>query len=58
MRFPDSMSLGYLEDHDEVLLEAWCGEAGDGIGFGECRGTLLPASKRGYFKLYRVLIVD
>lgn len=31
---------GYLEDHETVLLEGYCGE---GVGFGECIGTLLPA---------------
>jgi fumarylacetoacetase len=31
---------GYLEDGETVVLDGFCG---DGIGFGECAGTLLPA---------------
>jgi fumarylacetoacetase len=40
--------MKYLEDDDEIILDAWCGNA-DGreiaLGFGECRGKLLPAFK-------------
>ncbi|KAK3674837.1 hypothetical protein LTR78_005181 [Recurvomyces mirabilis] len=34
---------GYLEDGDEIILEGWCG-GGNGValGFGECRGRILP----------------
>jgi fumarylacetoacetase len=35
----------FLADGDEVILRGWC--AGDGrarIGFGECRGLVLPAA--------------
>ena len=35
----------FLADGDEVILRGWCG--GDGrvrIGFGECRGAVLPAA--------------
>jgi fumarylacetoacetase len=45
MQFPHGTSLGYLEDHDEVVLEAWCCESENRIGFVECRGTLLPLSQ-------------
>ena len=31
---------GYLEDGETVVLDGYCG---DGVGFGECAGTLLPA---------------
>ncbi|KAK6443022.1 hypothetical protein LTR95_000736 [Oleoguttula sp. CCFEE 5521] len=31
---------GYLEDGEVVTLDGYCGE---GVGFGECVGTLLPA---------------
>ena len=31
---------GYLEDRETVVLDGFCG---DGVGFGECAGTLLPA---------------
>ncbi|KAF2712237.1 fumarylacetoacetate hydrolase [Pleomassaria siparia CBS 279.74] len=36
--------LGYLEDGDEIVLEGWCGEGEERVGFGECRGVLLPAT--------------
>ncbi len=34
----------YLEDGDEVALRGWCGGSGSHhrIGFGVCRGKLLP----------------
>lgn len=35
---------GFLEDGDTVILRGWCEKAGAArIGFGECRGTVLPA---------------
>jgi len=35
---------GFLEDGDVVILRGWCERAGARrIGFGECRGTVLPA---------------
>ena len=34
----------FLEDGDTVVMRAWCETPGaKRIGFGECRGTLLPA---------------
>ena len=34
----------FLEDGDCVILRAWCEREGYArIGFGECRGTVLPA---------------
>jgi fumarylacetoacetase len=34
----------FLEDGDTVVIRGWCEKAGaTRIGFGECRGTLLPA---------------
>ena len=34
----------FLEDGDSVVLKAWCEKEGARrIGFGECRGTVLPA---------------
>jgi len=34
----------YLEDGDEVIIRGWCeGKDGLRIGFGECRGVVLPA---------------
>jgi len=35
---------GFLEDGDTIVLRAWCERDGARrIGFGECRGTVLPA---------------
>jgi len=35
---------GFLEDGDTIVLRAWCQREGARrIGFGECRGTVLPA---------------
>jgi fumarylacetoacetase len=37
-------SRSFLEDGDTVILRGFCGRAGARrIGFGECRGTVLPA---------------
>ena len=34
----------FLQDGDSVIFKAWCEQAGCArIGFGECRGTVLPA---------------
>ena len=34
----------FLEDGDEITIRGWCERAGQRrIGFGECRGTVLPA---------------
>ena len=39
---------GFLEDGDTVVLRAYCEGAGARrIGFGECRGTVLPARAQG-----------
>jgi fumarylacetoacetase len=34
----------FLEDGDEVIMRGYCEGAGVRIGFGECRGTILPAT--------------
>jgi fumarylacetoacetase len=40
----DGSRRSFLEDGDEVVLRAWCGREGAArIGFGECRGVVLPA---------------
>lgn len=38
--FPNRM---FLQDRDEVVFTAWCGSPQGGVGFGECRGVVLPA---------------
>lgn len=45
---PVSLSGGdmrrYLEDGDTVFLRGYCGTEETGlVGFGECKGTILPA---------------
>jgi fumarylacetoacetase len=35
----------FLADGDEVIVRGWCEAEGRvRIGFGECRGTVLPAT--------------
>jgi fumarylacetoacetase len=35
----------FLDDGDEVIMRAFCERSGNPrIGFGECRGTILPAA--------------
>jgi fumarylacetoacetase len=41
---PHEETRKFLEDGDEVILRAWCSRPGAArIGFGECRGVVLPA---------------
>ena len=45
LRLPNGEVRGYLEDGDEIIMRGYCRRAGAArIGFGECRGTVLPAS--------------
>ena len=42
---PDGTERKFLQDGDEVIMRAYCEREGFArIGFGECRGTILPAS--------------
>ncbi len=44
IRLSNGETRSYLEDGDTVILRAYCERAGfRRIGFGECRGTVLPA---------------
>jgi len=44
LSLPNGEQRTFLEDGDEVILRARCRREGyPSIGFGECRGTLLPA---------------
>jgi fumarylacetoacetase len=46
LHLPNGEQRKFLEDGDEVILRGWCEREGyPRIGFGECRGTILPASK-------------
>ncbi len=44
LELPTGEERAFLEDGDEVMMRAWCEKEGlSRIGFGECRGTVLPA---------------
>ncbi|KAE8335101.1 hypothetical protein BDV24DRAFT_171551 [Aspergillus arachidicola] len=43
LEFPNGTTVRYLEDGDEIVLDAWCDNGTGRIGFGECRGKLLPS---------------
>lgn len=43
-RLPNGEQRRFLEDGDEVMIRAWCEREGRArIGFGECRGIIVPA---------------
>jgi fumarylacetoacetase len=44
LEYPDGTKVKYLNDGDEIVLEAWCDNGTRCIGFGECRGSILPSS--------------
>jgi fumarylacetoacetase len=44
LTLPDGETRTFLEDGDAVILRGWCEKAGFArVGFGECRGVVLPA---------------
>ncbi len=44
LELPTGETRRFLEDGDEVILRGWCEQPGfRRIGFGECRGVVLPA---------------
>ncbi len=44
LALPDGETRTFLEDGDAVILRGWCEKAGFArVGFGECRGVVLPA---------------
>ena len=44
LTLPTGETRRFLEDGDEVIMRGWCERAGfRRIGFGECRGIVLPA---------------
>ncbi|NML60118.1 fumarylacetoacetase [Massilia sp. RP-1-19] len=46
LSLPDGDSRTYLLDGDTVIMRGWCEKPGTArIGFGECRGTVLPAKQ-------------
>jgi fumarylacetoacetase len=45
VQLPGGEQRNYLEDGDRVIIRGWCEKEGAArIGFGECAGTVLPAS--------------
>jgi fumarylacetoacetase len=45
LKLPDGSRRSFLEDGDEVIMRAYCQKpGGPRIGFGECRGVILPAA--------------
>ncbi len=48
IELPGGERRSFLEDGDEVMISGWCERAGLArIGFGECRGVVLPAKNSG-----------
>ncbi len=48
IELPGGEPRSFLEDGDEVMIRGWCERAGFArIGFGECRGIVLPAKISG-----------
>ncbi len=46
LRLPDGTDRAFLADGDEVTMRAYCRREGaPRIGFGECRGVILPAEE-------------
>jgi fumarylacetoacetase len=46
LHLPNGEQRKFLEDGDEVILRGWCEREGyPRIGFGECRGIILPANQ-------------
>lgn len=44
LQLPNGETRKFLEDGDEVIMRAWCEREGmPRIGFGECRGVVMPA---------------
>jgi fumarylacetoacetase len=44
LALPNGETRAFLEDGDTVIMRGWCEREGHArVGFGECRGTVLPA---------------
>jgi len=43
IQLPNDEERKFLEDGDELILTGWCQGHGYRVGFGECRGKILPA---------------
>ena len=46
IKLPNGEVRTFLEDNDAIILRGWCERAGTArIGFGDCRGVVLPARR-------------
>jgi fumarylacetoacetase len=43
LALPNGGKRVFLQDGDEVVMRGWCEKDGLRVGFGDCRGKLLPA---------------
>jgi len=43
VELPSGEKRTFIEDGDEIILRGWAQGPGYRVGFGECRGELLPA---------------
>jgi fumarylacetoacetase len=43
IKLADGSSRTFLEDGDEITIKGICGDQGAYVGFGECKGVILPA---------------
>lgn len=41
----------FLEDHDTIEMRGFAGEGSKRVGFGNCRGTVIPALPKEYFDI-------
>lgn len=49
IKLEDGVERKFLQDGDTVVLRGVCGNEEDGlVGFGECRGTIMPAPKLSF----------
>ena len=49
IELPTGETRRFLEDHDEIIMKGYCEREGfRRIGFGECRGRILPADPDGH----------
>lgn len=46
IKIAGGLSRTFLEDGDEIIIKGICGEEGAYVGFGECKGVILPASTK------------
>jgi len=49
IEFGEGESRRFLENHDTVIMTAWCQGDGYRVGFGECRGKVLPSHVLEFF---------